>query len=323
MTAVPLARHLLFASQELEETRERVARIFCDHKLSYAGRGRKLSARQNLAKLGRLTLSYITYGERIDIDAGEPGSCFLVHRVQTGRSRIQVGSRSLENNRYMGSISSPSRTLRMQWSENCAHLVLKVDRAMLERHLTELLGESITQPIEFQPEVAMESGYGASYCRFLDFMATELDRDDSLVTSRLGIGHIEQMLMTTLLTQQPNNYSAALSTPESPAAPRHVIRAEEYIRAHADQTITIGDLAEAAGVKARTLFEGFQRFRGRTPFAMLKAVRLEKIHAELKAASPGTNVTDIAGKWGVVHLGRFARSYRNRFGELPSETLRN
>lgn len=323
MINAPLSRHLLFASHELEETRERVGRIFCEHRLSYVGRERRLAARQHLAKLGRLSLSYITYGERVDIDAGEPGSCFLIHRVPSGRSSLQIGRRSLDNHRDMGSISSPSQSLRMRWSEDCAHLVLKVDRPTLERHLADLLGKSLTQPIEFQPEVPMDGAYGASYCRFVDFITTELEQDASFVTSHLSVGHIEQMLMTTLLTMQPNNYSAALAKQESPAAPRHVIRAEDYLRAHADQAITIADLVNASGVKARTLFEGFQRFRGTTPFAMLKAIRLENIHAELKTAAPGSSVTDVAGRWGVVHLGRFAKAYQKRFGELPSETLRH
>jgi transcriptional regulator GlxA family with amidase domain len=30
----------------------------------------------------------------------------------------------------------------------------------------------------------------------------------------------------------------------------------------------------------------------------------------------------VAGRWGFVHLGRFASQYRQLFGETPSETLR-
>jgi transcriptional regulator GlxA family with amidase domain len=93
------------------------------------------------------------------------------------------------------------------------------------------------------------------------------------------------------------------------------------IRAHADTPITIGALADAAGVSARTLFEGFRRFRGTTPMAQLKAVRLVRAYEELRM-SPDESVTDVSVKWGFVHLGRFARAYRRRFGELPSETLR-
>jgi AraC-like DNA-binding protein len=55
---------------------------------------------------------------------------------------------------------------------------------------------------------------------------------------------------------------------------------------------------------------------------MLRMVRLEHIRAELQSAEPNEKIIDIAYKWGVAHLGRFAAEYRARFGELPSETLR-
>ena len=100
------------------------------------------------------------------------------------------------------------------------------------------------------------------------------------------------------------------------------MRAEELIRSHPERPITVGDLIATSGVSARTLFEGFRRFRGTTPMALLRTVRLERVRAELETVPPSENIAGIAFKWGIVHLGRFARDYRRRFGELPSHTLR-
>ena len=33
-------------------------------------------------------------------------------------------------------------------------------------------------------------------------------------------------------------------------------------------------------------------------------------------------VSEIAGGWGFTHMGRFSHYYSDRFGELPSDTLR-
>jgi AraC-like DNA-binding protein len=128
--------------------------------------------------------------------------------------------------------------------------------------------------------------------------------------------------MSGLLAAQPNNYTAALANRAQAAAPRHVVRAEELVRAHPERPITIGDLALASGVSARALYEGFRRFRATTPMAMLRTVRLEQVRAELQSEEPNKKITDVAYKWGVTHLGRFAAEYQARFGELPSETLR-
>jgi len=318
---LPLERHLAFETRDPEEARDSVARVFCPHRLELVGPRQALRARQHVARLGNLALSYVAYGAEVRIDPGELSSFFLIHLVHSGQSEIRCGSSVLTGGPTMGSVSSATLGLRMHWSADCAHVVLKVDRAMLERHLSDLLGETVGRPIEFAPELPVESGPGAGFRRLVDFVSAELERDDSLIASPLGVAHIEQTLMTALLTAQPSNYSAALAAPPSAAAPRHVVRAEAYIRAHADSAITIGALADAAGVSARTLFEGFRRFRGTTPMAQLKAVRLARAHEDLLIASD-ESVTDVAVKWGFVHLGRFARTYRRRFGELPSETLR-
>ncbi|MCU1409258.1 MAG: AraC family transcriptional regulator, partial [Microbacteriaceae bacterium] len=54
----------------------------------------------------------------------------------------------------------------------------------------------------------------------------------------------------------------------------------------------------------------------------LRDFRLEQVHKELLAAEPGAvTVTEVAARWGFVHLGRFAAAYRQRFAERPSDTI--
>jgi AraC-like DNA-binding protein len=323
-SALPLARHVVFETADLDEARERVGRIFCPHKLAYVHRSRPMHARQHVARVGGLALSYVGYGAEVEIDPGRLESFFLIHLVHSGRCEIRAGGEAVMGGPAMGSVTTATRPLAMRWSEDCAHLVLKIERVALERHLADLLGAPVARPIEFRAALPTGEGPGAGFRRVIAFVADELDAEDgSLLASPLGVARIEQMLLTGLLAAQPHSYSAMLAALASPAAPRHVVRAQDYIRANADRPITVGELAAVAGVGARTLYEGFRRFRGTTPMAFLKAIRLERVRAELEAAPPETGVTAIALKWGFVHLGRFAHDYRRRYGELPSETLRN
>jgi transcriptional regulator GlxA family with amidase domain len=56
--------------------------------------------------------------------------------------------------------------------------------------------------------------------------------------------------------------------------------------------------------------------------AYLRSTRLELARAELvKAGRQGGSVATVANALGFGHLGRFARDYEARFGELPSHTL--
>jgi AraC-like DNA-binding protein len=320
--SLPLARHLLVRTSDIDEAREQVGKVFCAHKLEYLRPRRRLDMRQHVARFGNLALSYITYGTDVSIDPGKLSTFFLVHLIPTGHSEIRIGNSDLVGSSAVGAVTSSTTPLRMRWSADCAHLVLKIERAALERHLCGLLGDVATRPIEFAPELRVETGLGAAFRRQIGFVARELDRDDTLLTSPLGIAAVEQSLMTALIAAQPSNYAAALARRASPATPRHVMRAEELIRTHPERAITVADLSEISGVSARTLFEGFRRFHSTTPIALLRAVRLERAHADLRVAPPTENIAAIAFKWGIVHLGRFAQDYRKRFGELPSETLR-
>ena len=222
----PLARHLLFETNDLDEAREGVGKVFCAHKLEYLRPTRSLDMRQNVARVGNLALSYITYGADVSIDPGRVSTFFLVHLIPAGRSEIHIGKRSLVGSAHTGSVTSPTLPMRMRWSADCAHLVLKLDRAALERHLSALLGEIVTRPVEFDPELSLTTGHGGGFRRLINFVAAELDHDDLLLRSPLGIAGIEQTLMTALLATQPSNYSDALARQASPAtaAPRHARR---------------------------------------------------------------------------------------------------
>lgn len=318
--AEPIARHLLFETTDLDEACERVGDVFCRHRIDYSGTGRRLAFRQNLVPMGRVALSYVTYGEDVEIDAGEPGDWFMVHSVLSGACSMTLGGRHVLLSPGTDAISSATLGLRMKWSAGCGQLVLKVDRPALERHLCHLLQRDIRQPIEFMPDLSAASASG--YRRLLDFVTAEAEEEETLFSSGHGVRHLEETLMTMLLLRFPHNHSATLRGPVSPAVPRHVRLAEEFIRAHAGEPITIGDVAHAAGVGLRTLFEGFQRFRGVTPMAWLRSIRMERVHHELLEAHPAASVTEIAMKWGFTNLGRFSDGYRRRYGELPSQTLR-
>ncbi|WP_081972661.1 helix-turn-helix domain-containing protein [Leptolyngbya sp. KIOST-1] len=101
-----------------------------------------------------------------------------------------------------------------------------------------------------------------------------------------------------------------------------VKQADDYMRSHMDQALTLTDLCEALGTSTRALCYGFQEMFGISPMAYLKILRLQSSYRVLKASAPGArNVTDVATQFGFYHLGYFAKDYRQMFGELPSETL--
>ncbi|GEP52931.1 hypothetical protein RSO01_00970 [Reyranella soli] len=101
-----------------------------------------------------------------------------------------------------------------------------------------------------------------------------------------------------------------------------VERAQQYIGAHLDDAMTVGDVAAAAGVAHRTLYKHFHDTRGTSPMRYARDCRFAEVREALLQACPQDTVTTIAVQWGFCHLGRFSVEYRRRYGERPSETLR-
>jgi len=87
-------------------------------------------------------------------------------------------------------------------------------------------------------------------------------------------------------------------------------------------SVTVVDLARAAGVSTRTLYRAFSRHRGAPPISHLRRSRLEQVRRRLESPLPGDTVSAVALDFGFSHLGRFASSYKRLCGEAPSETLR-
>jgi AraC-like DNA-binding protein len=147
-----------------------------------------------------------------------------------------------------------------------------------------------------------------------EVMATDAFESDLVRASLLDV--LLSMTAHHLLSDPP-----PAQRREAPAA---LVRAEDYLRAHAGEAVSIADAAEAARLSVRGLQDQFQKWLHVTPAEYLRNVRLERARADLvQARTDGVpvRVGDVARRWGFTHLGRFAGSYAEAFGESPSVTL--
>jgi AraC family ethanolamine operon transcriptional activator len=102
-----------------------------------------------------------------------------------------------------------------------------------------------------------------------------------------------------------------------------VERAEAYVRTHGDSTVPLSTLCRIVGLSERGLRNAFYSVRGMGPKRYMLVERLEAVRRALSdPRTRPTTVTGVATEHGFYELGRFAASYREAFGEAPSETLR-
>jgi AraC-like DNA-binding protein/tetratricopeptide (TPR) repeat protein len=110
--------------------------------------------------------------------------------------------------------------------------------------------------------------------------------------------------------------------PTTSPLPRSVRRALDAMHGNVGHQWRISELAEVAGVSARTLQRQFLSFLGKSPQAALHDIRLDRARRDLLQGALGEKVMDVAARCGFPHFGRFSVTYRRRYGETPSQTLK-
>ena len=108
----------------------------------------------------------------------------------------------------------------------------------------------------------------------------------------------------------------ARSSLDSDVAGRHVRRVEELFRKKAKEPLTLAEAAACAGCSVRALQLAFRSCRGMTPMAALRQIRLEAARAAL--ADGPTSMHAIAAAYRFTNPGRFARLFKEVFGQSPS-----
>lgn len=101
-----------------------------------------------------------------------------------------------------------------------------------------------------------------------------------------------------------------------------VQQAQDYMRAHLDQPLTLKELCIALSTSSRALNYGFQDVFDMSPMVYLKVLRLQELRRALNLANPETTtIGDIAAQFGFWSLGHLSRDYQTMFGEKLSQTL--
>jgi AraC-like DNA-binding protein len=139
--------------------------------------------------------------------------------------------------------------------------------------------------------------------------------------SPLVRANLLEVLLSVTATQLVGDSETARSN-GTPAALR---RAEEYLRAHVAEPVSVADAADAARLSVRALQDQFQRWLNLTPTQYLRNLRLDAVRSDLvQARTDGRTVAiaDVARRWGFAHMGRFSGQYAAAFGETPTKTLR-
>jgi AraC-like DNA-binding protein len=320
--AGPLARCPVWQSADLDEVRHEGGRVFCEHRLQIAGPGQRLDTRLHHRRLGGLGLGRLGYGATVDIDPQQLDGFYLLQWPRRGGETIRLGNQQVDSDVQTGTLVSPRQRFSMRHEAGTEKLFVRIDEAAMARQLDALLPGAGARPLVFSAAVPWADARLASLAGLLRWMFDDASGEAPLLDQPLLAAPFEEMLLRALLHGLPHDRPELLM-PQPALAPGFVRRAEAWMAEHAHEPITAGQVAAAVGVSVRSLYAGFRRHREGSPMAHLRALRLDRVRAELLGTdAPAEGVTATALRWGFGHLGQFSADYRARFGELPSHTLR-
>lgn len=275
------------------------------------------------AQIGALTIGGVSYGRHV---LAHPKGSQDVHMVfmLRGRAELSTGT-DKATSIAVGSaaVFANGRAAQLITADDSAVLTVAVSRTMVEAELEHLLGQALGAPLELGAVLDLTSPLGRSWGPVLMLMIEELRQPTPLTQHPVAAKRLDRLVLDALLLGHEHNYRAVLDTNAVGGPVTAIGRAIRLIEADPTQTWSTDRLAGEVHLSARALQAGFQRDVGMSPMDYVRKARLRLVRQRLMEGGPHTTtVRAIAQRHGFGHVGRFAATYRERYGESPVETLR-
>jgi AraC-like DNA-binding protein len=305
-------------STDLEEVRAGVAGVLNDHRL--ASSSPAVRARLYAKGCEHVKVCLLEYGGAVSVETQPAADFLIVQSAVRGCVNVDSAAGSWTIRPGCGVILPSAVALKLDWEVSALQILVKIPLARLEGMYETLVGHPLASALEFRSDLQLDTAAGAGWTALVNHYCEQVEHADT-PAARMRARLAEEALMGHLLCSYVNGMDDDLDGARK-LAPRLVRRAREYIESHLAEPISLADIAQAAGASARSLSRAYQEYYGISPMASARLLRLERVHAELEAAGGDASVSDIAFRWGCMHLGRFATAYRERFGQAPHETLK-
>ena len=308
-----LRRYRLFESTDVDDTQMRIASVLQPHRLKPGPSRPGRTAYMNCARIERISFGSIGYAGSMTVDAGEIADYYLVILGLRGYGDVSVGSQRMIVGQSQGIVISPRTPFAGTFSDDCEQYFLRVSGDAVRAH-------SGYEHLRIEAAMDMSRRELAPLLMQLRALAASPETVELAQQNRRVAAELERLIVTLLLAGQPHHSQSRAN--ECASVPKSVRRAEAFIAEHALEPLHVSDIAAAAGVPVRTLLHNFKSFRDTTPMQRVREVRMDQSRELLMQAGENDRVADIALSCGFVNLGRYAKVYREKFGEAPSETLR-
>ena len=136
-----LDNYPLIRSRKVEEARELIGLALSPHRLEITGHAARFEARHNQVRLNQVSLNVLSYGADVTIDPGVRGDFYLFQLPLRGTALLNSnGQQAQVDTRTMGVLLPHAKTT-MNWSSDCAMLMVHVPSKLLHQRLPAAPGQ--------------------------------------------------------------------------------------------------------------------------------------------------------------------------------------
>ena len=316
-----LSNFPIISTNQVEAAECAISRTLSDVQILKVNRNEPFQLRMNGHKFANASLVYNRFNSGTEIKTGRPLSSVLIILGNEKPSTFKFDSTSVTVSQNRAVCVMPGDSMEIERTDGSEIVVLKVELSGLMDHLENLTNRHQCGQLYFDRNIDLTAPDGAMLARAVRYVCSELNHNSAYSHKQSLQTNLENLLQSAVLCLPNKHRHQLLGDRQYHVDPFLVRKAEEYMRAHLVEDISIMDLLKASACSRNTLFAAFRNLRGYTPMAFLKEQRLLRAHRKLINAPKKGSVSYIATACGFNDLSRFARFYRNRFGEYPSETL--
>lgn len=312
--------------RDVDQSNELSARLFGAARMRRLRAGGAFHFTHDHVPFGPVSFDRMSWGAHTSLvprTEALPGY-YLVTLPIRGTARVRQDAHVHPMARGAGGVFSPLRSFEIEAYEDFDQLLVRVDAAFLARAWQGISGQPLAAPLFFDPAMPESQALAMSWMALITLGESVARLPLGSSAREYAQAALAASVASVLLTQHPHNHRFVLEEAgASPAAPRVVRLAEEFMLRRLREPVTAQDVTAACGVSRRSLFAAFQAHHGIGPMAWLRQRRLEAARGMLeKPTGEGMRVADVALELGFTHVGEFAAAYARAFGEAPSVTLR-
>lgn len=321
---LPLEQHIAFQSGDFDELNSFLdsGGVLERRKLTLLTSDSRVNAHLSAARLNRLHLMGVHLGadviaRSVPLNVAQimiPLCGQLLDRTRGEPVVARCGTSAI--------VHMPETPVDVQWQADTSALVVRIPVAYFKGVYRALTGEEFPQQVQLQPCIDLRDTTGKRLYQIAkNLVAAVSGASPGMQNARL-VELWEELLVATLLTAESSISRRITSRKQGQPMYGYVKRITGHILNNITESLSVGELAREAGVSVRTLQNGFRKSLDVSPMAFARQEKLDCVYRELLGStSSELKIARVAARWGFHHASHFTRVYKQRFKELPSETL--